>query len=64
MSTPKWEVSEMNGCGKSVAAIVAKPPLLLQTIYWCFAPILSHFLAHSRFVVAKLTFLSKRLVMR
>ncbi|CSB20149.1 Uncharacterised protein [Vibrio cholerae] len=53
MSTPKWEVSEMNGCGKSVAAI-----------YWCFAPILSHFLAHSRFVVAKLTFLSKRLVMR
>ncbi|ENM3889620.1 hypothetical protein Q9F25_002785 [Vibrio cholerae] len=39
-----------------------KAPLLLQTIYWCFAPILSHFLAHSRFVVAKLTFLSKRLV--
>nr|WP_158161336.1 hypothetical protein [Vibrio mimicus] len=39
-----------------------KAPLLLQTIYWCFAPIWSHFSAHSRFVVAKLTFLSKRLV--
>ncbi|ENM5722428.1 hypothetical protein [Vibrio mimicus] len=40
-----------------------KAPLLLQTIYWCFAPIWSQISAHSRFVVAKLTFLSKRLVL-
>ncbi|WP_277208549.1 hypothetical protein [Vibrio misgurnus] len=38
-----------------------KAPLLLQTIYWWFTPILSHFLAHCWFVVAKRTFLSKRL---
>ncbi len=55
MSTPKWEVSEMNGCGKSVAAIVEKPPAAANDLLVLYSDFVT-LLGHSRFVLAKLTF--------